>query len=104
MPYRVRIRRFLNLPGYNAGAYVLAEVEDSSKHKKGKHGWPYVHIALTLADCSRVVSFDFDLSTARERRNSLQKIDVLVEVLTKFRDALHAEAALAAERSRNKNS
>ncbi len=40
MPYRVRIRKFLNKPGYCAGAYVFAEVEDSTKHKRGKHDWP----------------------------------------------------------------
>jgi hypothetical protein len=79
---------------------VFAEVEDSTKHKRGKHGWPYVHVDLTLADCSRIVSFDFDLSSARQRANSLHKIDVLVDTLTQFRDALQAEAALAAERGR----
>lgn len=102
MPYRVRIRKFLNKPGYHAGAYVLAEVEDSTKYKKGKHGWPYVHVDLTLADCSRVVSFDFNLSSSRDRANSLHKIDLLVDSLIQFRDALQAEADLAAERSRRK--
>ena len=102
MPYRVRIRKFLNRPGYHAGAYVLAEVEDSTKHDKGKHGWPYVHVDLTLADCNRVVSFDFDLSSARQRANSLNKIDILVDTLIEFRDSLRAEADLAAERSRKK--
>ena len=102
MPYRVRIRKFLNKPGFHAGAYVLAEVEDSRKHKGGKHRWPYVHVDLTLADCSRVVSFDFDLSSARQRANSLHKIDALVDSLTQFRDALRAEADLAAERGRGK--
>ncbi|MGH2702105.1 MAG: hypothetical protein ACRDJ2_10065 [Actinomycetota bacterium] len=102
MPYRVRIRKFLNRPGYHAGAYVLAQVEDSSKHKKDKYGWPYVHVDLTLADCSRVVSFDFDLSTARQRANSLHKVDVLVDSLIQFRDALQAEVDLAAKRSRGR--
>ncbi len=103
MPYRVRIRKFLNKRGYHAGAYVLAEVEDSTKHKKGKHGWPYVHVDLTLADCSRVVSFDFDLSTAGQRANSLHKVDLMIATLIKFRAALQAEVDLAAERSRSKN-
>lgn len=102
MPYRVRIRKFLNKHGFHAGAYVLAEVEDSRKHTKGEHRWPYVHVDLTLADCSRVVSFDFDLSSARQRANSLHKINVLVDSLTQFRDALRAEADLAAERGRGK--
>lgn len=103
MPYRVRIRKFLNKPGHHAGAYVLAEVEDSTKHKKDKYGWPYVHVDLTLADCSRVVSFDFDLSSATHRANSLHKADLLVDSLTQFRDALRTEVDLAAERSRGRN-
>ncbi|MGH2728973.1 MAG: hypothetical protein ACRDJI_00025 [Actinomycetota bacterium] len=100
MPYRVRIRRFLNLTGFHAGAYVLAEVEDSTKHRKGKHGWPYVHIDLTLADCSRTVSFDFDIESAAARRNSLRKIDILIETLTMFREGLVAETELASQRRR----
>lgn len=103
MPYRVRIRKFLNNRGYHAGAYVLAEVEDSTNHKKGKHGWPYVQVDLTLADCSRVVSFDFDLSTAGHRANSFHKIDLMIDTLIRFREALRAEADLAVERARETN-
>ncbi|MFN2525530.1 MAG: hypothetical protein ABR505_04610 [Actinomycetota bacterium] len=98
MSYRLRVRRFLNVLGYNAGAYILATVEDSSRYREGKHGWPYVDIDLTLGDCGRVVSFDFDLSARGSRRNSLRKIEIMIEVLSAFRDALHEEARLAEER------
>lgn len=98
MAYRVRVRRFLNRLGYNAGAYILATVEDSTRHKKGKHGWPWVDVDLTMADCGRVVSFDFDLSTPGARRNSLRKADIMIETLTEFRRALAAEARLAERR------
>ncbi|HJR45295.1 MAG TPA: hypothetical protein VJ927_06790 [Actinomycetota bacterium] len=100
MPYRLRTRRFLNVLGYNAGAYILAVVEDSSRHVKGKHGWPYAEIDLTIADCDRAVSFDFDLSTRGARRNSLRKIDIMIETLKAFRDALADEAAVVAARDR----
>lgn len=49
-----------------------------------------------------MVSFDFDLSSAGQRANSLHKINLLVDTLIQFRDALQAEADLAAERSRGK--
>lgn len=103
MPYRVRIRRFLNVLGYHAGAYVIATVEDSSRGRKPE--WRHVDIDLTLADCGRVVSFDFDLDTKGARRNSLRKVDIMVEVLTLFREALQEEARLAASREdeRRKN-
>lgn len=104
MPYRVRIRRFLNVLGYNAGAYILAAVEDSSNHREDQHGWPYVDVDLTLADCGRVVGFDFDLSTRGSRRNSLRKIDIMIETLVVFREALREEAGLAEHRERQKTS
>jgi hypothetical protein len=99
MPYRMRVRKFLNRPGHHAGAYVLAAVEDSTKLKQDPNGlWPWVEVSLTLADCSRVVGFDFELETASERRNSLHKIDLLAETLNRFQEALHEEAALAEQR------
>lgn len=104
VPHRVRIRRFLNVLGYNAGAYILAVVEDSSRHVRGKHGWPYSEIDLTLADCGRVVTFDFDLTTPGTRRNSLRKINVMIETLTAFQEALQAEAELAESRDAKRSS
>lgn len=104
MPYRVRTRRFLNVLGYNAGAYILAVVEDSSRHVQGKHGWPYVEIELTLADCGRAVTFDFDLGSPGARRNSLRKVDIMIQTLMAFREALEAEAELAASRGHNRTS
>jgi hypothetical protein len=95
MPYRVRIRKFLNLEGFNAGAYILAAVEDSSASDDDH---PYVDIDLTLADCSRVVSFDFDIDSAPARRNSLHKLNLIIDSLLDFREALIAEAELAEKR------
>jgi len=100
--YRLRVRKFLNRLGYHAGAYVLAEVEDSTGHRKGKHGWPYVDINLTLADCGRAVSLEFDIETPGARANSLRKINLLIDTLIQFGEALEAEAQLAATRDRGR--
>ena len=83
MSYRVRIRRFLNAVGYNAGAYVFAAVEDSSTYSNDEFG-PFADIDLRLADCDRIVRFDFDLSTRGARRNSLRKIDLMIDALERF--------------------
>ncbi len=99
MPYRVRIRRFLNPFGYHAGAYVLAAVEDSSSYSSDEYG-PFVDIDLTLADCDRVVRFHFDLHTKRARRNSLRKIDLMIDALEQFRKALREEARVVEGRER----
>lgn len=76
---------------------MLAEVEssDGGEYRCG-------HYMLTLADCRRRIDLEFVLSTALKRRQSLAKIDLLLEVLTKFRAALAAEAQLIAEREQEK--
>jgi hypothetical protein len=51
---------------------------------------------LSLADCRRRIEIEFFLGTARARRQSLAKLDLLIEVLNAFRDALVTEAQLIA--------
>lgn len=74
-------------------SYVLAGAESS-------HGGQYRcgHYGIALADCRRRIDLEFCLATAPERRRSLAKIDLLIEVLGGFRDALAAEARLIEER------
>jgi hypothetical protein len=102
MAYRLRVRKFLNRPGHHGGAYVLAEVEDSTHLEMDRNELQsWVNITLVLSDCSRMVSYDFNLETASERKNSLHKIDLLVETLSRFREAMYQEAELAAQRHRS---
>ena len=49
---------------------------------------------LTIADCRRRVQLEFFLGTKTARRISLKKINLLIEVLTRFRDALVTESTL----------
>lgn len=49
---------------------------------------------VTIADCRRQVMLEFSLANARCRKQSLSKANLLVETLSRFRDALKAEAAL----------
>ena len=49
---------------------------------------------LTMADCRRRIQLDFFLGTVRARRESLRKIDLLVEQLEQFRTTLRTEAGL----------
>ena len=94
MPHRYYTRRFLNKRGFHAGAYVLACVEDTSKRREARV-WPTIE--LTLADCGRQISLDFSTDPT-DLANSLHKVDVLVDTLTRFRAALVAEGRLSAER------
>ena len=74
---------------------MLAQVESSEdgEYKLGTN-------ILILADCKKAIQLEFLLANARDRKQSLAKINLLLEVLTAFRDALKEEAQLIA---RNKS-
>ncbi len=90
--YRMYERRFLNRRGFYSSAFVLASVEDTSAGEGSEQHTPEVE--LRIGDCNRSISLEFDLYGADDRRNSLEKIDHLVFVLSAFRDALREEADL----------
>jgi hypothetical protein len=72
-------------------AYVIAIVEDTremTEIEDKKRG----EIELSLADCNDRISFYFNLNTAEQRRNSLEKIRRLAETINDFRTALETEA------------
>jgi hypothetical protein len=94
---RVDERLRLNRPGLYGGAYVRVFVGDTSGARFRRVA-PHPRIALRIADCANVIALEFDLSNTMLRENSLYKIDTLVGALTRFREALAAEAALCAER------
>jgi hypothetical protein len=78
--YRLYVRSFLNRPGFNRGAYILVTIPDDLDR--------YSTPEFTIADCSRVVSLDFDVSSRSARKNSLRKADMLVDAVTRFRESL----------------
>ncbi len=55
-------------------------------------------MSLRIADCHDEIALYFDLSTARERENSLYKARTLADILARFRDAIEAEAKAIEER------
>jgi hypothetical protein len=104
-PYKARVdvRRFLNLPGFHAGAYVIAYVEDTSARtvatQEGGHRViPHPRIILEIADCSHRINLEFELDSEHEVENSLHKVDALLDALTEFRAGLVEEARLFRER------
>ena len=102
-PYKARVdvRRFLNLPGFHGGAYVVAYVEDTSERVPSKLGCfadegsryhnPHPRIILEFADCSNRINLEFDVHTELQVENSVHKIDTLIEALTAFREGLVEE-------------
>ena len=82
-----RKRVFLASVSTGHTSYILAEVESS---RGGEYKWG--HCMLTIADCRRRIQLEFFLGTVRARRESLRKLDLLLNVLGSFRKALLAEA------------
>ena len=89
--YHVRRREFLNedpeLP-----AFIIGVVEDTRDLPNDPEDlWKWGTVMLDLADCSRRVSFDFDLNDSSARANSLRKINLIAEVVNAVRDAIAVE-------------
>lgn len=90
-----RKRVFLASVSTGHTSYILAEVESS---RGGEYKWG--HYMLTIADCRRRIQLEFFLGTMRARRESLKKLDLLLNVLSSFRRALLAEAHAITEYER----
>lgn len=103
---RVVEQHFLNLPGFHAGAYIRAYVEDTTGREirlpDGKRpGWaPSPDLVVEVADCTRRINLEFAIDDAEDRLNSFYKIDTLIAALVAFREGMAIEAALRRRRVR----
>ena len=87
-----RKRVFLSSISTGHTSYILPEVESS---RGGEYKWG--HCMLTIADCRRRIQLEFFLGTVRARRESLKKLDLLLQVIGSFRNALLTEAKVITE-------
>ena len=87
--FAFRKRFFIDSITTSHTSHILAEVESS---RNGEYQWG--HYMLTLADCRRRIQWEFFLGTKQARRNSLRKINLLISLLIRFRDALQKEIDL----------
>jgi hypothetical protein len=104
---RVVEQHFLNLPGFHAGAYIRAYVEDTSEREacpptkhRNRNYIPGPRLVLEISDCYKRIELDFDVTSAEERLNSFHKVDILIAALLAFREGMSAEAALHRRRER----
>jgi hypothetical protein len=79
-------------------AYVRVVVEDTTARGRPRSDDPWIE--LEIADCVNTINLEFSLASRELCENSLFKIDTLLTALHRFRDALAAEAELAAQRIR----
>ena len=90
-----RKRTFLASVTTGHTSYILTEVESS---RGGEYKWGTCMV--TIADCRRRIQLEFFLGTVRARRESLRKLDLLLNVLNAFRKVLLEEAQLITEYER----
>jgi len=89
--YHVRRREFLN-DDPEMPAFIIAVIEDTRDLPDDPEDtWKWGTVVLDLADCSRRVSFDFDLNNVTSRANSLRKINLIAEIVNEVRDAIAVE-------------
>ncbi len=73
-------------------AFIIGIVQDTSEFPdEDTNNWKWGTIELTLGDCNRRVSFNFDTSTREERAASLYKINRIAGVINAVRDAIEKE-------------
>ena len=87
--YIYRKRTFLDPVSTNHTSYIHAHVE-STREGEYKFG----DNMLYIADCHRQIELEFFLGTKHARKLSLRKINLLIAILMRFRDALAKEIEL----------
>ena len=89
-------KEFLNLPGHNGMANVIASIVKSNwgedkTDEDGNVTSRSVEYKLDFADCDRRISMEIDDYDEYTRENAMYKVDTLIETLTEFRTALMKE-------------
>ena len=96
--YHVNERSFLNdftdMPGC-----IIAIIQDTREIPfENENEWKWAERSLSISDCVRRITIEFDMSTEEERHNSIAKIAKIAEVANAVLEALQLEAALMSER------
>jgi hypothetical protein len=93
-------RRFLNRRGFHAGAYVLASCKIVTFRPRDGAAEHTIGAEVTIADCRRVVTIDFDVMDDSDVQNALYKARLLRDVLVDFTVALELAVEDRRERQR----
>jgi hypothetical protein len=88
--YHVRKRLFLNR-NVDMPAYIIGIVEDTSQFSDDENEWKNGTVELQFGDCYRRVSFDFSMSDAQDRADTLYKIRRIAEVVGAVKEAIEKE-------------
>ena len=95
--YRYYKRTFLAHAASNVSSYIIAEVESSDEgtYSTGTN-------MLTIADCNKQIELEFSLYSARARRRSVARAELLARVINGFQDSLREQAELIERNSKKR--
>lgn len=71
-PKTLKVRKFLNKPGYGGMAAISGQITEQGG-------------TISITDCNRQISLDFDSYYEEGRANALHKLDLLIDTLTRAR-------------------
>jgi len=84
-----RRREFLNPERTGQTSYILAEIDSTSNGKV-----IYGTNVIVIADCRRTIRLEFFLGNPEARVDSMDKIDLLLNILVQFRETLKKQIEL----------
>lgn len=88
----------LNKVGFHSTAAICCIVEDTSTWTSGKDSngdmistWSQPSYTFQISNCDRSLTWDLDFETPASRANDLHKLDLMISVLSDFRDGVAVE-------------
>lgn len=97
MKFTYKRREFLSPVETHFNSFIAAIVESSENGEYSMGNY-----IITLADCKRMVQFEFPLANGYLRRHSIRKAELLAETFAQFRDNLKKEAELISKYKKGK--
>jgi hypothetical protein len=97
--YRVNILKFLN-KDKSGTACIQAQVQDTSNFKDHQERYSdYCETTLDISDCSRKIYLDLSMDDKQSFNNTIHKLDLIIDTITKVKEALVIEFALKEKRA-----
>ena len=83
-------RAFLNKPTFNSNGNIYCSIMEqyNDYRNKGSKYPDFIGIEFGMADCTRTINLDFDTDSKGERDNAVYKAQVIIDVMTEFRDSM----------------
>lgn len=90
----MKVRRFLNSQSHGGAAYAMLRVTPPVKRKSDFEGL-YDIAEFTMADCTRSITLEFPMDTAKDRHHSLVKARLIRDLVCQFTRELEQVASVA---------